>query len=125
KILGNIRKTFVYLMSTSLDEVFVIGGSLLFSLPLPLTALQIIWVNLFTSSLPALAFAFDEDVDGERFKGKELTLIFSKEVKMLTFGIGVLSSFLLFLLYYVMNRMGLNLAAVRSISLFASLPTFL
>ncbi|MFA6520058.1 MAG: cation-transporting P-type ATPase [Candidatus Paceibacterota bacterium] len=115
KILGNIRKTFVYLMSNSLDEVFIIGGSLIFYLPLPLTALQIIWVNLFTGSLPALAFAFDEDIDGERFKGKELTLIFSKEVKLLTFGIGVLSSLLLFLLYYVMLKVGLDMAVVRSI----------
>lgn len=115
KILGNIRKTFVYLMSTSLDEVFIVGGSLLFSLPLPLTALQIIWVNLFTSSLPALAFAFDEDVDGERFHGKELTLIFSKEVKIFTFGIGVLSSLLLFLLHYAMYKIGIDPAAARSI----------
>jgi Ca2+-transporting ATPase len=115
KILGNIRKTFVYLMSNSLDEVFIIGGSLIFSLPLPLTALQIIWVNLFTGSLPALAFAFDEDLDGEKYKGKELTLIFSKEVKLLTFGIGVLSSLLLFLLHYLLIRTGLDLPVARSI----------
>lgn len=115
KILGNIRKTFVYLMSNSLDEVFIIGGSLIFSLPLPLTALQIIWVNLFTGSLPALSFAFDQDIDGERFKGKELTLIFSKEVKLITFGIGILSSMFLFILYYVMFKAGFNLAVVRSI----------
>lgn len=115
KILGNIRKTFVYLMSNSLDEVFVIGGSLIFSLPLPLTALQIIWVNLFTGSLPALAFAFDEDIDGERFSGKQLTLIFSKEVKIITFGIGILSSFLLFVLHYVMYKIELDPAVARSI----------
>lgn len=115
KILGNIRKTFVYLMSNSLDEVFIIGGSLIFALPLPLTALQIIWVNLFTGSLPALAFAFDEDIDGERFRGKELTLIFSREVKLLTFGIGVLSSIFLFVLYYAMFRLGLDMDVLRSI----------
>ena len=115
KILGNIRKTFVYLMSTSLDEVFVIGGSLLFSLPFPLTALQIIWVNLFTSSLPALAFAFDQDIDGERFAGKQLNLIFSKEVKIMTFGIGVLSSLLLFLLHLGMHKMNINPDVARSI----------
>jgi Ca2+-transporting ATPase len=115
KILGNIRKTFVYLMSNSLDEVFIIGGSLIFALPLPLSALQIIWVNLFTGSLPALAFAFDEDIDGERFKGKELTLIFSKEVKLLTFGIGIFSSLLLFVLYYGLFKSGIDLSVVRSI----------
>ncbi|MBP9715129.1 MAG: cation-transporting P-type ATPase [Candidatus Pacebacteria bacterium] len=115
KILSNIRKSFVYLMSNSLDEVFVIGGSLLLALPLPITALQIIWVNLFTGSLPALAFAFEENTDKEKYVGHDLGLIFTKEVKVLTFGIGVLSSLFLFLLYYFLLKTGLELHVVRSI----------
>ena len=102
-------------MSNSLDEVFVIGGSLLFSLPLPLTALQIIWVNLFAGSLPALSFAFDEDIDREKYFGKELKLIFTKEVNVLIFGIGILSSLLLFALYYLLIKIGLDLEIARSI----------
>jgi len=116
KILANIRKTVVYLMSTSLDEVFLIGGSLLFFLPLPLTALQIIWVNLFAGSLPALAFAFDENMDNDKYGGKkDLQLIFTREVKTITFGIGVLSSILLFILYYFLLKSGLQLEIARSI----------
>lgn len=115
KILANIRKSFVYLMSNSLDEVFVIGGSLIFNLALPLTALQIIWVNLFTGSLPALSFAFDEDIDREKYRGKDLQLIFSKEVKVLTLGIGILSSVLLFILYYFLINIGLEVDVARSI----------
>jgi len=115
KILSNIRKSFVYLMSNSLDVVFVIGGSLLFALPLPVTALQIIWVNFFTGSLPALAFAFEENIDKEKYIGRNLGLIFTKEVKVLTFGIGVLSSLFLFLLYYFLIKTGLELNIVRSI----------
>ncbi|MEX2052088.1 MAG: HAD-IC family P-type ATPase [Candidatus Paceibacterota bacterium] len=115
KILGNLRKTFVYLMSNSLDQVFLIGGSLIMGLALPLTALQIIWVNLFTGSLPALSFAFDTDIDHERYNGKDLKLIFTKEVKILTFGIGVLSSTLLFFLYYFLLQIGVELQAARSI----------
>jgi Ca2+-transporting ATPase len=115
KILGNVRKTFVYLMSNSLDEVFVIGGSLLLGLPLPITALQIIWVNLFTGSLPALSFAFDEDIDREKYSGRDLKLIFTKEVKALTLGIGVLSSLCLFLVYYFLQRFVSDTSLVRSI----------
>ncbi|MDQ3076423.1 MAG: cation-transporting P-type ATPase [bacterium] len=115
KILANIRKTFVYLMSNSLDEVFVIGGSLLFALPLPLTALQIIWVNLFTGSLPALSFAFDEDIDKDKYTGRDLRLIFTREVKVLTLGIGVLSSAFLFILYYFLIKISLDPATARSI----------
>lgn len=115
KILSNIRKSFVYLMSNSLDEVFVIGGSLLLNLALPLTALQIIWVNLFTGSLPALAFAFEEDLDRERYKGRDLKLIFTNEVKILTFGIGVFSSLLLFFLYFFLLKIGLEIHLARSV----------
>ncbi len=115
KILTNIRKTFVYLMSNSLDEVFVIGGSLIFALPLPLTALQIIWVNLFAESLPALTFAFDQNIDKDKYSGKELKLIFTKEVKVFTFGIGIFSSVLLFLLYYLLLRFNFDVGLARSI----------
>lgn len=115
RIISNVRKTFTYLMSNSLDEVFVIGGSLIFILPLPITALQIIWVNLFTGSLPALAFAFDEDLDREKRKDRGPNLIFTKSVKIFIFGIGILSSLLLFILYYLLLKIGLDVSVARSI----------
>ncbi len=115
KILGNVRKTFVYLMSNSFDEVFVVGGSLLAGIALPLTALQIIWVNLFTGSLPALAFAYETDVDKGKFAGRDLKLIFTTEVKVLTLGIGVISSLALFLVYYFLIKFGVDVGTARSI----------
>lgn len=116
RILSNIRKAFVYLMSNSLDAVFVVSGSLILNLPFPLTALQIIWVNLFTGSLPALAFAFDEHIDKEKYTGGgNLNLIFSKEVKALAFGVGIVSSFLLFMLYYLMIKSGVDVSLARSV----------
>lgn len=115
RILGNIRKTFVYLMSNSLDVVFVIGGSLLVGIPLPLTALQIIWVNLFTGSLPALAFAYDEDFDHEGSKKHTLKSIFTREVNILTFGIGMVSSLFLFVMYYMLLRFDVSVPLARSI----------
>lgn len=115
KILSNIRKAVVYLISNSFDNIFVIGGSLLVGLSLPLTALQIIWINLFTGSLPALAFAFDENIDKEKYSGKDLKIIFSNEVKVLSFGIGIFSSFLLFILYYFLIKVGTDLPVAKSI----------
>ena len=102
-------------MSNSLDEVFVVGGSLIMGVALPLTALQIIWVNLFTGSLPALAFAFDENMDKRKYSTKESKLVLTKEVKIITFGIGVLSSFFLFLLYYLLIHIISDIAVARSV----------
>ncbi|OGI85626.1 hypothetical protein A3A01_01260 [Candidatus Nomurabacteria bacterium RIFCSPLOWO2_01_FULL_39_17] len=115
RILVNIRKTFVYLMSNSLDEVFVVSGSLIAGIALPLTALQIIWVNLFTGSLPALAFAYDEDFDHEMSKKHTLKSIFTSEVNILTFGIGITSSSLLFLMYYGLIKYGVEINLARSV----------
>lgn len=115
KILGNVRKAFAYLMSNSMDEVIVIGGSLIFGLSFPLTALQIIWVNLFTGSLPAIAYAFDEDLDRGRSSGRNLGLIFTREVKTLTFGTGMMSSLLLFLLHFALTKAGVEPTLAKSI----------
>jgi len=115
RILANIRKAFIYLMSNALDAIFVIGGSFIFGMALPLTALQIIWVNLFTGSLPALAFAYDDNLDkgigGQSTKKELLTL----EVKMLSIGLGTVSSILLFFLYYFLVSFNVDIRIARSI----------
>ena len=54
QILSNLRKVLVYLLSNVTDGLILIGGSLLTGLPLPLNALQILWVNFFTDSFPAV-----------------------------------------------------------------------
>jgi len=115
RILANIRKTFVYLTSNSLDEVFVIGGSLIMGLALPLTALQIIWVNLFTGSLPALAFAYDDNLDKGTNRELKKRDLLTTEVKVLSFGLGTLSSLLIFLLYYILLQFGIDVKVARSV----------
>ncbi len=115
RILVNIRKTIAYQMVSSLDAVIVVGGSLIFGLALPLTALQIVWVNLFTGSLPALAFAYDENFDHDSVGKKGRISMFTPAVKGQIFGIGIVSSVLLFLIYYGLIRYGIELQLVRSI----------
>lgn len=58
-IFENIRKTLVYLLTGNLAELLLVVGATLFGLPAPLTALQILWINLVTDSLPALALVMD------------------------------------------------------------------
>jgi Ca2+-transporting ATPase len=113
KILTNVRKAFVYLMSNSLGAVFLVGGSLIFFLPMPLTALQIIWVNLFTGSLPSIAFAFEEHIEKTNKKQKKELL--NNEVKVLALGVGTISSIMLFVLYYWMVKSNLEIDIVRSV----------
>jgi Ca2+-transporting ATPase len=58
-IFGNIKKYLMYLLSSNIGEIGLVLLSSLFGLPLPLSAVQILYVNLATDGLPALALAVD------------------------------------------------------------------
>jgi Ca2+-transporting ATPase len=58
-IYDNIKKYLVYLISCNIAEILILGGSFFIGLPLPLVAIQILWVNLTTDGLPALALGVD------------------------------------------------------------------
>ncbi len=115
RILANTRKAFVYLMTSCFDEVVLIGGSLLIGLPLPLTALQIIWVNFITGSLPALSYAFEHLYSEQPANRGGVGAIFDTKVRVLTIGIGTITSFLLFALYWLLLHFDMPLEEARSI----------
>lgn len=54
-IFDNIKKAILYLMSDSFAEVLLVSACLFLGLPLPLTAAQILWINLITETLPSLS----------------------------------------------------------------------
>ena len=58
-VFDNIRKTVHFLLSCNLSEVLVMLFAALLGLPLPLLPIQILWMNLVTDGIPALALAVD------------------------------------------------------------------
>lgn len=54
-----LKKVILYLFSTGLGEVLVILGSIIIGLPLPLVAVQIIWLNFVTDGFFVVALAQD------------------------------------------------------------------
>jgi P-type Ca2+ transporter type 2C len=54
-IYSNIRKFVYYLLSCNAAEIMVIFLATLFGWPIPLTAIQLLWLNLVTDGAPALA----------------------------------------------------------------------
>jgi Ca2+-transporting ATPase len=58
-IFDNIKKYLIFLLSANLGEITVLTGTFFLGMPLPLVALQILWVNLTTDGLPALALGVD------------------------------------------------------------------
>ena len=58
-IYENIRKTVHFLISCNIGEILAVFVSFLMRLPYPLAAIQLLWVNLVTDSLPALALGVE------------------------------------------------------------------
>lgn len=58
-IFANIRKIILYLVSDAFEEIIAVIGTLLLALPLPVTAAQILWINLISDGFPNLALTQD------------------------------------------------------------------
>jgi Ca2+-transporting ATPase len=58
-IFDNVRKFIKYTMTSNSGEIYVMLFAPFLGMPLPLTALQILWINLVTDGLPGLALAVE------------------------------------------------------------------
>ncbi len=94
-IYGNIKKYLMYLLSANIGEIGLMAGASIMGLPMPLTAVQILYVNLATDGLPALALAVDppEDDNMRRPPRDPRTGIFTPSVVRLMALGGVWSAF--------------------------------
>ncbi|KMY49388.1 calcium-translocating P-type ATPase, SERCA-type [Peribacillus loiseleuriae] len=68
-IYENIRKFIRYLLASNVGEIMVMFFAMLMALPLPLVPIQILWVNLVTDGLPAMALGLDK-AEGDLMKRK-------------------------------------------------------
>ncbi len=63
-IYDNVRKFVKYMLSTNSGEVLVIFLASLIGMPLPLIAIQILWINLITDGFPALSLGVEPAEEG-------------------------------------------------------------
>ena len=100
-ISDNIRKVIYYLLSTSIQEIFVISFAIFTSLPVPLTAIQILWINIVTDGVLDKAFPFAKAEGNvmERKPQKPEKQFFNRRqvIRILAFGLGM--GILTYLLY--------------------------
>ncbi|MBU1180082.1 HAD-IC family P-type ATPase [Patescibacteria group bacterium] len=108
-VFDNIRKVITYLLSDSFTEVILVTGALVLGLPLPVTAAQILWVNIIDDGMPGLSLAFDKGEKDimERRPRKRNAPILNNEIKVIIFIVGVLTSmFLLWIFYFIYKLTG-------------------
>ena len=77
-IYSNIRKFVFFLLSSNVAEIMIIFLATLAGLPAPLTAIQLLWLNLITDGAPALALAMekgDPDIMDQKPRAKDEPII--------------------------------------------------
>lgn len=105
-IYDNIRKAVQFLLACNLGEILVVFGAMLWWKELPLQPIQLLWVNLVTDGLPALALGVEpaeSDVMKRRPRGKDEN-IFAGGVGTAILWQGVMIGALVLAAYYIGSR---------------------
>jgi P-type Ca2+ transporter type 2C len=107
-VFGNIKKYLTYLLSSNVGEIVLMAGAVLAGLPLPLTAVQILYVNLATDGLPALALAVDPPEPDlmQRKPRNPRTGVFTRPLVVLLLSGGLWSAFVNLTLFTWLLRTG-------------------
>jgi Ca2+-transporting ATPase len=116
-IFDNIRKTTVYLLSDSFTEIVLIGGSIMFGLPIPLLPAQILWINLVEDSFPNIGLTLEpgeRDVMSRKPRSRKEPVL-NREMSTLVFIIGIVTDLILFALYFWLLKSGEDIQSIRSI----------
>ena len=115
----NIRKVISILTATCIAEVAMVALALIFALPIPLTALQLLWLNLATNGIQNIALAFEPEEPGvmKRKPRKPTEPIFNKlMIQELAVGAGYMA-IIGFLVWYVLLHLGWEVSAARNMVL--------
>ncbi|MFX1282908.1 MAG: cation-translocating P-type ATPase [Promethearchaeota archaeon] len=101
-IYDNMKKFIRYLLSSNFDEILVVfTATVLLGLPSPYLALGILWINLLTDGLPALALSIDPgdpDVMNQKPRGRKSNMF--GEILIFSLAAGIIS-FLATMLFFL------------------------
>jgi len=111
-IYDNIRSILIFVVAINFAEIGIILLAFIFGLPLPLFALQLLWVNLVTESLLAIPMSFkkpDENIIMDKPRdSSSKTLIKSLQYSALLSVFGVVIGFLLY--YFLLTTFSIETA---------------
>ena len=113
---SNIRKVCFFLLSCGLAEVLFYLLSIIFNLPMPLVAIQLLWLNLVTDGLQDLALSYESKEKGI-MKRKPISTkenIFNKELLMEVSFSGFFIGIIVFIIwYFLINKVGMETPLAR------------
>lgn len=104
-IFDNIRKIILYLMSDAFEEIIAVLGAMLLGLPILVSAVQILWINLVSDGFPHLALTLDlkrKDIMSTPPRNPKEALVSSwmKKLILIVSSVGGIVALSLFYYYY-------------------------
>ena len=118
-IFENIRKSIHFLLSVNISLIVLMLLATLLDLPLPLLPVQILWINLVTNGLPALALAMDPKGPDlmQRLPRRPEARILERDRILLMFGQGLFMAMLAILSFvYCLYSMDNDLDRARTVT---------
>lgn len=115
RIKDNILKSIIYLLSCNFGELLLLVAALFLGLDVPLLAIHILWINLVTDSLPALALGVDparEKIMDDYPQNGGSLLNFNRVIYM--FGYGLVIGVLAFIAFKVGSNISLEMGRTMS-----------
>ena len=106
KIIRNLKKILIYLLSTSFSEAILVAGGLLATAALPIHPIQILWANIIEEAFMAFAFAFEKggsDITKYDPRSDRTRNIISKNVRHTIIILAILTGLFLFGVYTYLN----------------------
>jgi len=100
-VFNNVKKTSFYLITTNVAESATIISALFAGLALPLSPIQILWLNLITDGIPVIALATEKDQDGilnKKPRSKDEKILSKDVIPLLFFTVLLMAVGAIFLL---------------------------
>ena len=118
-IFNNIQKFATYQLSCNYTELFIIFFGIFLGLPLPLLALQILFINLETDNLPAITLGFNASShDVMNKKPRKKSQILDKQlISLILIGGTIMGLITLGAFYFVLNVLNQGLVMARTTAL--------
>lgn len=113
---SNIRKVCYLLLSCGLAEVLFFILSIVFNLPMPLVAIQLLWLNLVTDGLQDFALSFEKTEKGIMQEKPRSTKesIFNKNLLQEVLIAGITIGIIIFLVWtFLIKKVGMNVELAR------------
>ncbi len=115
-MLDNIRKVIIYLLADAAEEIALVVFAIVFKLPLPILATQILWINLISDGPAAVALAFEpgeKDVMALPPRLKNESLV-NHDIKVFIILLASVTSVTLILVFVAMYFSGLDIQVIRT-----------